>query len=300
MRRVVSIAIGEYMTDLITDRSIRFIEQSAASRRPFFIEAAYNAPHWPYQPPGKPSAAPGTGAQQQPQQDNTATRADYAAMVEAVDKGVAKILQTLDRLGLTDNTIVVFTNDNGGEWLSNSAPLFNRKWTVWEGGIRVPALVKWPGHIQPGRISDQVGMTMDLSASILAAAGAAVPQDYDGINLFPILEGRAPEIERTLYWRTTAGNRTMRAIRSGDWKVVVDANQLFVFNLRQDVGERDDLTFRRTDIANRLRPMLAKWEQEMDAEAAVNNPDSNATGQAGTRGGRGGAARGAGPARGGY
>src|ERR1044071_9159130 len=96
---------GEYMTDLLTDRSIRFIEQSAAANKPFFVDVAYNAPHWPYQPPGKPSPAPGTGAQQLPQQDNTATRADYAAMVEAVDNGVGKILQTLERLGLTNNTI---------------------------------------------------------------------------------------------------------------------------------------------------------------------------------------------------
>ena len=284
---------GEYMTDLITDRSIRFIEQSAAARRPFFVDVAYNAPHWPYQAPGKPSPAPGTGAQQLPQQDNTATRADYAAMVEAVDQGVGKILQTLQRLGLTNNTIVIFTNDNGGEWLSNGGPLFNRKWTVWEGGIRVPTLIKWPGHIQPGRVSDQVGITMDLSASIVAAAGAAVPSNYDGINLLPILEGRSPAVERTLYWRTNAGNRNMRAVRSGDWKLVVDANHLLVFNLRQDVGERKDLTYQRTDMANRLRPMLARWEQEMDAEARIHFPDAAGAGQGGARG-----ARGAAPARG--
>jgi arylsulfatase A-like enzyme len=287
---------GEYMTDLITDRSIQFIERSAAANRPFFVDVAYNAPHWPYQAPGKPSPAPGTGAQQLPQQDNTATRADYGAMIEAVDQGVAKILQTLERLGLTNNTIVIFTNDNGGEWLSNGGPLFNRKWTVWEGGIRVPALIKWPGHIRASQVSDQVGITMDLSASILAAAGATVPSDYDGINLFPVLEGRAPAVERTLYWRTDVGNRSMRAIRSGDWKLVVDANHIFVFNLRQDMSERKDLTYQRTDIARRLRPMLARWEQEIDAEARVHFPNSAAAG-AGARGR--GAAPAAGPGRGG-
>ena len=275
---------GEYMTELITDRSIRFIEQSAAAQQPFFVDVAYNAPHWPYQPPGKPSPAPGTGAQQLPQQNNTATREDYGAMVEAVDQGVGKILQTLERLGLTNNTIVIFTNDNGGEWLSNGGPLFNRKWTVWEGGIRVPMVMRWPGHIQPGRISDQVGITMDLSASILAATGATVPSNYEGINLFPILEGRAPTVERTLYWRTDVGNRSMRAIRSGDWKLVVDANHLFVFNLRQDVGERNDLTSQRTDIANRLRSMLARWEQEINAEAGAGNPGAAPAGRGAARG----------------
>jgi arylsulfatase A-like enzyme len=142
---------------------------------------------------------------------------------------------------------------------------------------------------------------MDLSASIVAVSGAAVPADYDGINLFPILEGRAPEVERTLYWRTDVGNRSMKAVRSGDWKLVVDANHLFVFNLRQDVGERNDLTFRRTDIANRLRPMIARWEQDMEAEARIHYPDSTPAGQ-GARGGRGapaGAGRGGAPPRGG-
>jgi arylsulfatase A-like enzyme len=210
-------------------------------------------------------------------------------MIEAVDQGVAKILQTLDRLGLTQNTIVIFTNDNGGEWLSNGGPLFNRKWTVWEGGIRVPALIKWPGHIRAGQVSDQVGITMDLSASILAVAGATVPSNYDGINLFPVLEGRAPAVERTLYWRTDVGNRSMRAIRSGDWKLVVDANHIFVFNLRQDMGERKDLTYQRTDIANRLRPLLARWEQDIDAEARVHFPNSTPAAVGAGRGGRGAA-----------
>jgi len=276
---------GEYMTDLITDRSIQFIEKSAAAQRPFFVDVAYNAPHWPYQPPGKASPAPGTGAQQLPQQDNTATRADYGAMVEAVDQGVGKILQTLERLRLSNNTIVIFTNDNGGEWLSNGGTLFNRKWTVWEGGIRVPMVMRWPGHIQAGRVSDQVGITMDLSASIIAAAGATVPSNYDGINIFPILEGRAPRVERTLYWRTDVGNRSMRAIRNGDWKLVVDANHVFVFNVRQDVGERNDLTYQRTDIANRLRPMLARWEQEINAEARAGNPNAAPAGRGAARGG---------------
>ena len=117
-------------------------------------------------------------------------------MLEAVDHGVGRILQAVARVGLTDNTIVIFTNDNGGEWLSNNGPLFNRKWTVWEGGIRVPAIVKWPGRIRAGRVSDQAAITFDWSSSILAAAGVDVPSNYEGMNLFPILEGRVPKQER--------------------------------------------------------------------------------------------------------
>lgn len=287
---------GQYLTHLITERSVRFIERSTAARRPFFVDVAYNAPHWPYNRPDRPSPAPGSGAHAMPFQENTATREDYVTMVEAVDQGVGQILRTLERLGLANNTIVIFTNDNGGEWLSNGGPLFNRKWTTWEGGIRVPALIRWPGRIPAGRVSDQVGITMDLSASIVAATGGTAPASYEGVNLFPIFEGRQPEVERTLYWRTTAGNRQQRAIRSGDWKVMVDANHVVVFNLRQDIGERNDLTSQRQDVAQRLRPMLAKWEQEVDAEAAVNEPEAAAAyqGRGGRAGGRGAAPAGRG------
>jgi arylsulfatase A-like enzyme len=271
------------MTDLITQRSIQFIEQNAG--RPFFIDVAYNAPHWPYQPPGRPSTARENARHLLPHDEETGTRADYVAMVERVDQGVGEILQTLDRLSLSNNTIVIFTNDNGGEWLSSNAPLFSRKLTVWEGGIRVPALIRWPGRIPAGRVSDQVGITMDLTVSILAATNTPVPADarHEGINLFPILEGRAPEAERTLFWRNNSG--TQRTVRRGDWKVLVDASHVMVFNLRSDIGERNDLANRRQDIARTLRPLLAQWEREVDAEAAINVPD--VARPAGARGGRG-------------
>ena len=286
-----------YMTDLITARSVRFIEENV--NRPFFLDVAYNAPHWPYQPPDKPSVALDNARHLQPHDDETSTRADYVAMVERVDLGVGEILRTLERRGLSNNTIVIFTNDNGGEWLSRNAPLFSRKLTVWEGGIRVPALVRWPGRIPAGRVSDQVGITMDLSASILAVTNTPVPADarLEGVNLFPILEGRAPEVERTLFWRTNVGNRTQRAVRNGDWKVVVDATHVMVFNVRSDIGERNDLANQRQDIARRLRPLVAAWEDEIDAEAMRNVPEFAALVTPG-RGGRGAAppgGRGAGP-----
>jgi arylsulfatase A-like enzyme len=256
-----------YSTDLITERAVKFIEQHAA--RPFFIDVAYNAPHWPYQPPDRPSVAPGNARHVMPSDAGASTRAEYVAMVERVDRGVGQILATLDRLGLAANTIVIFTNDNGGEWLSHAGPLFNRKWTVWEGGIRVPLLIRWPGRIPAGTVSDQVGITMDLTASILAVAGVTTPADarLEGANLLPILEGRAPEVERTLYWRTNAGGRLQKAVRRGDWKLVYDGNHTFVFNLRTDPGERVDLAGRRQDMARALRALLDAWESDVDAEA---------------------------------
>lgn len=261
-----------YMTDLITDRAVKFIERNAG--RSFFIEVAYNAPHWPYQVPDSPSVAPLNARHVMPSDGPTSTRADYVAMVERVDGGVGELLLTLNRLGVANNTIVIFTNDNGGEWLSNNGPLFNRKWTVWEGGIRVPALIRWPGRIPARKVSNQVGITMDLTASILAATGTVVPVEarLEGMNLFPILEGKMPEVERTLFWRTSAGNRLQKAVRRGDWKLVIDGNHTFVFNVRTDLSERQDLSARRQDVAQKLRPLLADWESDVDAEAKAMQP----------------------------
>jgi arylsulfatase A-like enzyme len=266
-----------YTTDLVTDRAIAFIEQHA--REPFFIDLAYNAPHWPYQVPGKPSVAPNNGHHVLPQDTDTSSRADYVAMVEHLDAGIGKVLAALERLGVANDTVVVFTNDNGGEWLSSMEPLTGRKWTVWEGGIRVPAIVRWPGRIPPGKVSDQVGITMDLTASILAIAGATVPAEarLEGMNLFPVWEGKAPEVERTLYWRAKQTNRSQRAVRRGDWKVVDDAGHTYVFNLRTDPSERHDLANRRQDIAQALWPLLTAWEADVDAEAAaLRSPPSGA------------------------
>lgn len=254
-----------YMTDLITRRSVEFINQHAT--RPFFIDVAFNAPHSPVQRPGdsQPAAAPGG-----------ATRADYVAVMERVDHGVGEILDALRRRGLEQKTIVIFTNDNGGVGLSHSAPLFHRKFSAWEGGIRVPALVRWPGRIPAGTVSSQVGMTMDLSRSILAATTTPVPSDarLEGINLFPVLEKKAPELERTVFWRTGGPrpvNMNQKAVRSGDWKLIVDGavTRIFLFNVRTDPGERQDLFARRPDVAQRLQKLLADWERDVDAEANV-------------------------------
>jgi arylsulfatase A-like enzyme len=192
-------------------------------------------------------------------------------MFERADQGVGKILATLSERGLVDNTIVIYTHDNGGEWLSRNAPLFNRKQTVWEGGIRVPLLVRWPGHVQAGTVSGQVGITMDLSRSLLAAAGVAIPAGpaYEGIDLLSILAGRSPGQERTLFWRIT-GVINQRAVRHGDWKLVVDGASSLLFNVRSDMGERNDLTTQRLDIAKQLRPLLDAWEKDVDAEAKAN------------------------------
>ena len=257
-----------YSTDLITDKAIAFI--GAHTTGPFFMDVAYNAPHWPFQRPDTPTVAIGNARFLRPADSLTSTRADYVSMVERMDQGVGRILAALEQHGLTRNTIVIFTNDNGGEWLSDNRPLFNRKYSTWEGGIRVPAIVRWPGRIAAGQVTSQVGITMDLTASILAVTGTTVPAEaqLEGMNLFPRLEGRSPTAERTLFWRAVLDNRSMRAVRQGNLKVVIDANHLFLFDIPRDPGERTDLARSRTADARRLRLALERWEQQVDEEAA--------------------------------
>lgn len=256
-----------YMTDIITDRAVAFLDQHA--NVPFFMDVAYTGPHWPYQPPDKPSVARNNARHLMPHDSATSTRADYVAMVERVDAGVGKILASLKRLGLEQNTLVIFTNDNGGEWLSNNAPFYHGKWTLWEGGLRVPTIMRWPGRIPASRVSEQVGITMDLTATILSVTNATVPDStrLEGINLLPLLTGQAPPAERTLFWRTDAGGRTQAAARKGDWKLLVDGTHTMLFNVRTDVQERQNVAAQQPGKARELWLELQKWSTAVSLEA---------------------------------
>ena len=275
-----AVHVDGYMTDLITERSIRFIDDHAAA--PFFLEVTYNAAHWPFQVPDHPSVAPDNARFVQATDDPTNTRKDYVAIVERADQGVGRILATLDRLGLTRNTLVIYTQDNGGEWLSRNAPLFHRKNTVWEGGIRVPAIFKWPGRIPAGKTSAQVGIMMDMTRTILDVTSSPVPAEarLEGVNLFPLLQSGAQRMERTLFWRVTAPVRRQRAVRQGDWKLVMDGGVPFLYNLATDVGERNDLASQRADVVRKLFPLIGQWEEDVDTEAkaltSAASPDTSA------------------------
>ena len=262
-----------YLTDEITRRAEAFIQQRASG--PFFLEVAYNATHWPYQRPDLPEGKRGWDHYRE-----TGTRQDYIAMLERADQGIGRILDALDRLKLAPNTLVIFTSDNGGEWLSRNAPLFHRKSSLWEGGIRVPLLLRWPARLAAGTISSQVGMTMDLTASILAAAGVKPPDSYrpEGIDLVgPLQKGTA--VDRTLFWRMPPAPGaadtppvTQRAVRRGNWKYIDDRGQYFLFDLRADPGERHDVAQQHADLVRELRTLVAKWEADVDAESKQRTP----------------------------
>jgi arylsulfatase A-like enzyme len=202
------------------------------------------------------------------------THEDYVAMLERADDDIGRMLDALDRLKLAQNTLVIFTSDNGGEWLSRNAPLFHRKGTLWEGGIRVPLLLRWPARLAAGTTSSQVGITIDLTASILAVAGVKPPDHYrpDGIDLVGALQ-KGAAVNRTLFWRMpptpgAAGTPpvTRRAVRRGNWKYVDDRGQYFLFDLRTDPGERHDLAQQHADLVWELRSLAARWEADVDAE----------------------------------
>jgi arylsulfatase A len=185
-----------------------------------------------------------------------------------MDQGVGMILAELDTLKLAENTLVVFSSDNGGERFSRNLPLFHHKATVWEGGIRVPCLMRWPGKLPKGKVTSQMAITMDLHATFLAAAGITTPapKPLDGINLLPLLTDDAKPIERTFFWRIDRSNRKQRAIRQGPWKYINDGNSMdLLFNLDTDIGERTDLGYQHPDILAALKAKLKAWEAEIDA-----------------------------------
>lgn len=265
------VEVHGYLTDEITTRAVSFVNRHSTA--PFFLEVSYNAVHWPFQPPGMSDAqarasarpaGPGRSLYQGPNDAVPATRVDYIRILERADEGVGQILAALAQKGLARNTLVIFTNDNGGEWLSRNAPLTNRKSTLWEGGIRVPMILRWPGHLPANRTSTQVAMTMDLTASILSVAGAPIPADYrlDGVNILPSLSGQSPSIERDLYWRTKLGT-VQRAVRSGRWKLLQDGSDFYLFDVAADPGERHDLTADHPDLVRKLSAMLDAWEKDV-------------------------------------
>jgi arylsulfatase A-like enzyme len=254
-----------YLTDQITTRAKTFIEEHGG--QPFFLEVSYNATHWPFQRPNHPRDQRGRP------DSRDGTRADYVAMLERADQGVGIILETLDRLGLTHNTLLIFTSDNGGEWLSRNAPLFHRKSSLWEGGIRVPAIFRWPARLPAGAVSNQVGITMDLTATILAVAGAQPPASYrpEGMDLIAVVE-RGNEVERTLYWRVQNPRRLQRAVRRGKWKYMRDGPDEFLFDLEADPGERHDLARNHVALRAELRRLHAAWDADVGAGRTVLEP----------------------------
>lgn len=257
-----------YVTDLITQHGLRFIEQNRSW--PFCLYLPHEAPHFPYQ--GREDNADRTIGQGKPIHGTRQDKAGgYREMIEVMDEGIGRIVGTAKRLGLERDTFIFFCSDNGATAVGSNGPLRGGKGSLWEGGHRVPAIAYWPGKIEPGSVTGETVLGMDLFPTIAAIAGAALPAGLilDGVDLRPvILEGkRLPE--RTLFWRYDGKT----AIRKGPWKLLVNQpaedNEtqppVRLFKLDEDLEERNNLADAQPERAKALRAELAAWEAEVSA-----------------------------------
>ena len=276
---------GVYLADWLTDKSLAFIEKNKG--RPFFLCLHHFAVHAPHQ--AKPDliaqfkGKPGVGGHRDP---------TYAAMIASVDESVGRVVAKLAELGLADNTLVIFTSDNGGvggyveagvkatEGITNNAPLRGGKGMLYEGGVRVPWIAKWPGRVKPGTTCDAPVISVDLYPTLLDVAGAKPDPGYtlDGTSITPLLVGGGEQAQarNPLYWhfpgylgsgkdvwRTTPAG----AVRSGDWKLIefFETGKAELYNLRDDVGEKRDLTATMPEKGKELRDQLAAWRAKVNA-----------------------------------
>ena len=186
----------------------------------------------------------------------------YASMMKSMDAGIGRVLQALRRAKLENDTLVIFTSDNGGERYSFNWPFSFQKMDLWEGGTRVPAIVRWPGVIPAGRVTDQAAITMDWTATILAVTGTAADPSYplDGEDLMPVCTGaRAPSTTA----RCSGAPRRADAARVGQWKYLKESGNEHLFDLSIDPGEKNDLKTTRADVFARIRDQYLAWNARM-------------------------------------
>ena len=251
-----------YLTDLLGDRAVNVIVDSAKSERPFFMSLHFNAPHWPWEAPGDEAESDRIKATSLQHYDG-GTQKTYQRMIERMDQQIGRVLAALETNGQLDNTIVVFTSDNGGERFADTWPFTGRKTELLEGGLRIPSIISWPSRLPKGRTTQQVAISMDWLPTLLAAAGATIDpaSPPDGINLLPQLTNPGATVPRTLFWRFKAN--AQRAARIGDDKFLKMLDNTFLFNVVDDPMERANLKARRPDIYARIEAAWHEWNATM-------------------------------------
>ncbi len=249
-----------YLTDLLGDQAVNAIGGYAKARRPFLISMHFNAPHWPWEGPGDEAESRRISSIYTFDSGSMKT---YASMVGQLDLQVGRILNALETAGIAKNTIVIFTSDNGGERFSDTWPFTGKKTELLEGGLRVPAIIRWPGHIRAGSTSNQVMITMDWMPTLLDLAGLSPAADYppDGMSLAPVLIRNAAPVARKLYWRYKYNGQ--RAVRDGNMKWLMIRNNTFLFNVVDDPLERANLKERQPDVYSRLMADYEAWNKTM-------------------------------------
>jgi arylsulfatase A-like enzyme len=246
-----------YLTDLLSDKAVEVIRRPHA--KPFFLSLQYTAPHSPWEGPedeaiGHTTHGPG------PMTDG-GSRTIYASMMKSMDAGIGRVLKALERAKLERDTLVIFTSDNGGERYSYNWPFSFQKMFLYEGGTRVPALVRWPGVVPAGRVTEQAAITMDWTATILAVTGSAADPAYplDGENLMPVCTGERAVYDRTLFWRTVE----RAAARVGNWKYLADNDGEHLFDMALDPGEKADRRRKQAETFERIKQQYLDWNARM-------------------------------------
>ena len=245
------VGLDGYLTDVLTDQAIRFINE--ADEQPFFLYVAYNAPHGPLQAPENKVA------QFKSIQDKK--RRTYAAMVSAMDDQIGRILETLDERGDRQNTLIAFLSDNGGPENSNASdngPLRGQKGDVFDGGIHVPFVMRWPDALPAGVVFELPVISIDVSQTALEVAGAATAANPDGVNVVPYVRGeKTTPPHEALFWRT--GQDVKQAVRRGDDKLVVLDGQPSLYDLAQDIEESIDLAPIQGETTKELTALFDLW-----------------------------------------
>jgi len=267
---------GEYLTDRLTDEAVKFIHESRG--QPFFLYFPHYGVHTPLQAKQEMIAR----YEQVPEGERQGNSV-YAAMVESIDQSVGRVLATLKECSLLDNTVIIFTSDNGGFYKATSnAPLRANKGAYYEGGIRVPLIIKWPGVTKPGQIVDEPVTSSDLYPTCLVAAGQSLRpnQHRDGVNLQPVLRGEDSLGREAIYWHFPHYNNhpssvPSSVIRKGPWKLIetFDPVGIELYNLDEDLSETTNLATQRPNLVSELHEQLAAWRRDVAAEVMRPNPD---------------------------
>ena len=246
-----------YVTDLITKHGIDFIERHKDEA--FCLYLPHEAPHYPYQGRKDPVERLGGDKIGKKTKGKDVARA-YKEMVEVMDEGIGRIVETVRRLGLERKTFIFFCSDNGANKKGTNKPLNGFKGSLWEGGHRVPAAAYWPGRIKAGTTSDETVLGMDVFPTMASIAGAKVPADLDGVDLSGLLFKSKPLPKRTLFWRY----KTQKAVRKGPWKLLIQGKTTKLFNLDEDLAEKKDLAADKPKIIEMLQAKLAEWERGLN------------------------------------
>jgi len=248
-----------YATDIFADEAIAWLKRRGG--KPFFLYVPFTAPHTPIQDPDGFDSKTGTAPVQQK------NRKIYAKMVERLDARMGDVLHQLRAMGQEENTIVLFLSDNGGDPNGDNGPLRGRKSSLWEGGIRVPLVMRWPGHLPEDRTNTQVTLSMDLAPTLLHAAAVPAPSGvrFDGMDVLDIAAGKREPQKRTVFWRYKRMGNVRKAVREGDVKLVIDNGEEELHDLAHDEREEHNLLPGAAGDAARLKKLLAAWEVDVMA-----------------------------------